>query len=124
MFEVNRSVLVLRPKQAFVDWLFSLPFSWDTKVVNLAQLQHDCNALLIPPAEHIEDVQKFIRQHWHALLQAELLDWCEDSTLWPEKITQNLFSQWFDITLHSVLTDWDKAPLECVAFSPLDTRLK
>lgn len=48
MYEVNRSVLVIKPKQPFVDWLLSLPFRFDPEEVNLLNLREDCNALLVP----------------------------------------------------------------------------
>ncbi|AQR66247.1 VacJ [Aquaspirillum sp. LM1] len=119
MYEVNRSVAIVKPKQPFFDWLNSLPFEQD-ETLTLHALRQDCNALLIPPAEDFEDAREFIRSHWRSIFDAELADWCEDDTLWPEKRTPNLFQQWFDVEVHSVLTDLVSEPLEREAFAELD----
>ena len=120
MYEVNRSVLVIKPKQPFVDWLLSLPFRFDPEEVNLRNLREDCNALLVPPVEDFSEVRDFIKANWSSLFEAELADWCEDDSLWPTPRTQNLFSQWFEVETHSVVTDLAEAPLEREAFDALD----
>ena len=120
MYEVNRSVLVIKPKQPFVDWLLSLPFRFDPEEVNLLNLREDCNALLVPPVEDFSEVRDFIKANWSGLFEAELADWCEDDSLWPVPRTQNLFSQWFEVETHSVVTDLAEAPLEREAFDALD----
>ena len=119
MYEVNRSVAIVKPKQPFFDWLNSLPFEQD-ETLTLHALRQDCNALLIPPAEDFEDAREFIRRRWRSIFDAELADWCEDAPLWPEKRTPNLFQQWFDVEVHSVLTDLVSEPLEREAFAELD----
>ena len=111
MYEVNRSIAIIKPKQPFFDWLNALPFEQD-EALTLTALRQDCNALLIPPAEDFEDARDFIRTRWRGLFEAELADWCDDDALWPEKLTPNLFQQWFDVEIHSVLTDLVDDPLE------------
>lgn len=120
MYEVNRSVAIIKPKQPMIDWLLSLPFEVDPEEVNLLALRSDCNALLIPPAEDQQDIKDFIRDNWESVFEAELADWCDDDSLWPAKRTQNLFSQWFDVEVHSVLTDVVEEPLEREAFEDFD----
>ena len=119
MYEVNRSIAIIKPKQPFFDWLNALPFEQD-EALTLTALRQDCNALLIPPAEDFEDACDFIRTRWRGLFEAELADWCDDDTLWPEKLTPNLFQQWFDVEIHSVLTDLVEEPLEREQFAELD----
>lgn len=80
----------------------------------------DCNALLILPAEDADDARRFVQQRYRQLFEAELADWCEDESLWPQNISPNLFQQWFRVEIHSVLTDLVEEPLEREAFAPLD----
>ena len=54
-----------------------------------------------------------------SLFSAELADWCDDDAFWPE-LSPALFSEWFDVEIHSVLTDLVDQPLEREAFIPLD----
>lgn len=118
MYEVNRSVAILKPRQPFLDWLQNLPGSLDGQL-QLAQLRADCNALLIPAADDYESAEDFVRQHYRTLFGAELADWCDDDAFWPE-LTPVLFTEWFDVEIHSVLTDLVDNPLEREAFIPLD----
>lgn len=116
MFEVNRSVVILKPRQPFADWLSQLP---GAPAVDLAALRSNGNALLIP---HVDDLDPadFLAEHFHALFCAELADWCEDDSLWPAERNAALFMDWFDIDIHPVLTDLVSAPLEREAFVPFD----
>lgn len=116
MFEVNRSVVILKPRQPFADWLASLP---GAPAVALDELRRNGNALLIP---HVDDVDPadFLAEHYHALFSAELADWCEDDTLWPPTLSAALFMDWFDIDIHPVLTDLVSSPLAREAFQPFD----
>lgn len=118
MYEVNRSVAILKPRQPFLDWLQNLPGSLDGQL-QLAQLRADCNALLIPAADDYESAEDFVRQHYRTLFGAELADWCDDDAFWPE-LTPALFIEWFDVEIHSVLTDLVDNPLEREPFIPLD----
>ncbi|OQS11008.1 VacJ [Chromobacterium violaceum] len=119
MFEVNRSIALLRPQAPFLTWLKSLPGGIDPQLT-LDALSTDCNALLIPPAEDADDARRFVQQRYRQLFEAELADWCEDESLWPQNISPNLFQQWFRVEIHSVLTDLVEEPLEREAFAPLD----
>ncbi|MFN4236447.1 MAG: VacJ [Vogesella sp.] len=118
MYEVNRSIAILKPRQPFLDWLKSLPGSLDGQL-ELAQLRADCNALLIPAADDYASAEDFVRRHYRTLFSAELADWCDDDAFWPE-LSPALFTAWFDVEIHSVLTDLVDQPLEREAFIPLD----
>ncbi len=119
MYEVNRSIALIRPNAPFLAWLKSLPGGLDAGL-RLEDLAADCNALLIPPVDDADSAADFVLHHYQTLFQAELADWCEDETLWPAPLTAERFSEWFSVEIHSVLTDLVDAPLEREAFVPLD----
>lgn len=119
MFEVNRSVAVLRPKQPFIDWLRTLPGGWDTPP-SAATLADACNALLVPAHDEPEALRAYVRAHGDTLFAAELADWCDDERLWPEDRSAARFAEWFDIAVFPVVTDLDEAPLEREPFVPFD----
>jgi hypothetical protein len=119
MYEVNRSVAIIRPKAPFLEWLKNLSEDVDPSLT-LESLGWDCNAVLIPAAEDLDTMEAFIRERYRQLFEAELADWCDDDRFWPENLTAALFADWFDIQIHSVLTDLVDAPLEREAFVPFD----
>ncbi|GGY09828.1 VacJ [Paludibacterium paludis] len=118
MFEVNRSVAVLRPTTLFHTWLTALPGG--AGAPSLDVLRAAGNAMLIPPADDTDDARGFVLTHWAELFEAELADWCEDTAAWPAARSEAMFAAWFDIDIHPVLTDLVKEPLEREAFIPLD----
>jgi len=119
MFEVNRSIALIRPKAPFLDWLQHLPGDL-AEQVELDALTRDCNALLIPAADDYESAIDFVLQHYRILFQAELADWCDDEQYWPDLLSPALFLEWFEVEIHSVLTDMVDTPLEREPFVPLD----
>ena len=45
MYEVNRSVVIVKPKQPFADWLATLDVEWPQYAPpSLMQVREDCNA--------------------------------------------------------------------------------
>lgn len=119
MFEVNRSVAIIRPQAPFLNWLHQLPGNLGA-ALQTESLTADCNVLLIPAADDRADAEAFVLAHYHLLFEAELADWCEDDELWPGDLTPALFNEWFTIEIHSVVTDLVEDELERESFNPLD----
>ncbi|HJV07467.1 MAG TPA: VacJ [Chromobacteriaceae bacterium] len=119
MFEVNRSVAIIRPKAPFLAWLRALPGGLNG-ALTLEALTRDCNALLIPAADDYASAEDFVLQHYRLLFQSELADWCDDDAFWPDNLSPALFAEWFEVEIHSVLTDLVDTPLEREPFVPLD----
>ncbi|TDR80351.1 VacJ [Paludibacterium purpuratum] len=117
MFEVNRSVAILRPKQPFLDWLKSLPGGFETEPT-LHDLRENGNALLVPAVDDLDELAEFIAENCIEMFEAELADWCEEDKLWPQQRSQALFERWFDIEVHGVVTDLVAEPLERDRFQP------
>ncbi|MCP9758978.1 VacJ [Aquitalea sp. S1-19] len=119
MYEVNRSLVLLKPRQPFLDWLCALPGS-QPEEVSLKALRASANALLIPPADDMDMVAGFMSDRLSMLFEAELADWCADETLWPQQRDITLFQAWFDVEIHPIVTDLVDEALEREAFRPFD----
>ena len=118
MYEVNRSVLVLVPQAPFWNWLSHLP-DIDLDGLELEDLQADSNAYLIDPVDEEEEAWEMISAKVDTIFSAELADWCEDSSLWPD-LHPDTFFEWFDVRLSSILTDLSHTDLSREAFEPID----
>jgi hypothetical protein len=118
MYEVNRSTALIRPRAPFLEWLENLP-GQPEQPFTLEALQRDCNVVLIPPLDDLDEAEEFIAERYETLFSAELADWCEDESLWPE-LSLSLFTEWFEVEIHSVLTDLVDEPLEREPFQPFD----
>jgi hypothetical protein len=99
----NRHVLLLKPKQPFLDWLMSA----DPKPLplTLADVQEDRSAYLIPELDDNEQAEKWVVKRWRWFFEEELGGWLTDPELWPKKMTPQVFRQFFDIEIHSTVFD-------------------
>jgi hypothetical protein len=46
MYPINRQVAVIKPKQAYLEWINTLPGMDDE--LEISELQNDCTAILLP----------------------------------------------------------------------------
>lgn len=91
---VNRGVVIVKPKQPFVDWLRALPDPTDTP---LDELRADCNAYLIPEWESPAELERRLKRYCREIFEEELRGWWTLEEDWPKKRTWPVFSTWFDI---------------------------
>lgn len=122
-FVLNRTVLILISKQPFLDWLNAAhqnPLS-----LTLEMLRIDNDTFLIPQYEDPLHAVKWAEDHWQFLFDSILFDWVTDESVWPQNRTLDIFLEWFDIDVHSMVWDLANEPLlvedwgmedECVDF--------
>lgn len=103
MYEVDRLVTVLKPTQAFLDWLKQLPDQEDD--LSLEDLRSDCTVLLLPPFETPDEADDYLEDMAKDVIENECESWCEDETLWPKDMDYDLLTKWFDIEHHSMVFD-------------------
>lgn len=103
MYEINRSIAVIRPKKAFIDWANNLPDA--NFQVSDKDFRDDCLVILIPEYDTNEQAKEYISELYEEILERELFGWCTNEEWWPKNRTQEIFWQWFDMELHSVVVD-------------------
>jgi hypothetical protein len=103
MYQVDRSVAVIKPRQAFLEWLKNMP-GYDLDLT-LDQLRMDCTVLLIPEFGEPEEAVNYIDDIYLEIFEAELGSWNEDEATWPAGRSLRLFWEWFDVELHSTVID-------------------
>ena len=87
--------------------------------MELEDLQADANSYLFDPVDEVDESLEWISANIDTVFSAELADWCEDSSLWPD-LHPDIFFEWFDVRLSSILTDLSHADLGREAFEPID----
>jgi len=83
MYEVNRSVFLLIPLEPFWNWLQTLPGN-HLDGLTLEDIQADANSYLVRPCETADEVWDEIEARFEDIFAAELADWCEDESEWPD----------------------------------------
>ena len=94
MNELNRGVIVLKPKKLFLDWVNSADKGG---VLTLDEVSRDCTAYLTPEIEDDNDMRQFLEQDYLLLFEQELVEWNQDEDTWPEKRDFPTFLEWFDV---------------------------
>jgi hypothetical protein len=99
---VNRSVMVIRIKEPFREWLMSLPDPFDA---TLDEINDDNSVFLIPEYEDDSQKEKLIKKMYKEIFEEHLEDWWIDEKYWPKNRTLTIFKKWFDVEFHSVVID-------------------
>ena len=106
---LNRSVLILRYKQPFVDWINAADPD-PTHTITLADVHDDSTAYLVE-VEDQEEFEEWFSLNGEILFEEELNGWYTDPALWPQDRSSVLFKQWCTFELHTLVYDTGATPL-------------
>ncbi len=106
---LNRSAVVVRPKQPFVDWLKSVN-ELELPDVTVAQL--DKTLYLVPDYEDPQDAEKVLKKVCEEIFCRELEGWYADEETWPKDRSVKVFKEWFALEHYGVVEDVGRGPIE------------
>ena len=109
MRELNRSAIVVRPKQPFLEWLHSVDST--SSELTLQDLGQEPDVYLVPEFESEEDFADCLREMFHVIFEIQLEGWWTDRSTWPANCTLDTFQAWFDCQVHSLVLDLSDEPL-------------
>jgi hypothetical protein len=99
---VNRSALVLKPKQPLLDWVNAVDPS---AVLTLREVTEDPTIYLISECDTDEEFMKILRRVCQDIFEEELAGWYTDESVWPRDRSFDAFCRWFECEHHSMLMD-------------------
>jgi hypothetical protein len=109
MVTLNRSAIVVTPRQPFLDWLHAAgPTS---RELTLGDLVQEPAVYLIPECDTNENVGHVLRELCKEVFIEQLVGWFTDTTAWPQDRSFDVFCRWFDYQHHSMLVDLCDEPL-------------
>jgi hypothetical protein len=108
-FTINRTVVLLGPKQPFLDWLNNV--DPDDQALTVDDLRDDNEVFLIPQFNDNSDSEKWVETRWSFLFEHMLMGWVDEDTLWPQDRTLEMFREWFNIEIHTMAWDLSDEPL-------------
>jgi hypothetical protein len=97
---LNRGVLIVRPKQPYLDWAAGLD---DSGLV--PERDGEQAVYLIPSFEDDDEAWEIVEDIYVEVFERELEGWHTDESAWPPNRDFAMFTEWFDIELHSVVED-------------------
>lgn len=100
---LNRSALVVKPRQPFLEWLHAAdPTSGS---LTLPDLSREPTIYLIPECDTPTDVEAVLQELCDEIFCEQLEGWYTDTDAWPEDRSFDVFCRWFDYQHHSMLVD-------------------
>ncbi len=97
---LNRGVVIVRPKQSYLDWATGLDDSGIVPDPNGEQ-----SIYLIPSYEDEEAAWEILENVHPAIFENELHGWHTDEAGWPRGRDFAMCKEWFEVELHSVVED-------------------
>ena len=109
MDTLNRSAIVVKPKQPFLDWLHAADPT--SRELSMPDLVREPTIYLIPECDTDEEVADVLRGLCEEIFEEQLAGWYTDTSTWPHDRRFEIFCQWFDYQHHSMLVDLCDEPL-------------
>jgi hypothetical protein len=100
---VNRSALVVKPAQPFLDWLHRVDRT--SAHLTLEDLSREPTIYLLPEWETNEEALEHLAEISDEIFEEQLNGWYRVPSVWPEKRDLNAFLRWFDCSFHSMVVD-------------------
>lgn len=99
---INRSAIIVKPKQPFIDWHNSLyP---DSKMDEI-----DVDIYLVD--DNINDLENFLKKKFDKLFTMLLHDWHTNKKEWPQKRSYKMFNLWFRVEISETIYDLERKPV-------------
>ncbi len=106
---LNRSIIIIKAKMPFLNWLRSIPDP-ETEIT-LDKINFDNATYLLPEHDFDEEREQILADYYDIIFENELGDWT-DSAHWPTIRDISTFKEWFDVEFHSAILDLVDLPLE------------
>lgn len=105
MYFVDRSAVVLKPTEAFLQWL--LAADPDMPQLTLKQLRSNCTTYLIPEFELPEAAISYMDERYREVFEAELAGWEIEKARWPQDMSLKKFWEFFELEIHDMVLDME-----------------
>ena len=108
MKAVNRSALVVRPREPYLSWAAAVH---DEKEAQQVSADHVAVYLVAPDREEEQETAP-LEEIYERIFDLELEAWCTDEARWPTPRTLKLFLEWFDVVGESLVVDLGEGRLK------------
>ena len=109
MTNINRTAIVVRPDQPFLDWLHRAdPTSIE---LSLEDLRREPTVYLLPECENEEEARECLEEVCGQIFEEQLDGWYRVPSKWPNRRDLDAFDRWFEWSFHSVVVDLCDDPL-------------
>jgi len=110
MWVIDRSVLIIERKEAFLTWVRGLPDP--DKVITLEEINEFPGCYLLPPFEEDKEAFECIEEVCSDIFAEEMSAWHEDEKDWEEDRSFKNFKKWFHYKICAMPVDMVEGEIE------------
>ncbi len=101
---LNRSAVIVKPRQPYLEWCRQDDAEGLAESVFEA-LREEPSVYLLPEYEDPAIQQEVLEEFWPGLFEAMLEGWVTDEAYWPKNRTFEMFGEWFEVQMSSIVQD-------------------
>ena len=109
MITINRTAIVVRPGQPFLDWLHRTDPT--SNELRLEDLRREPTVYLLPECENKDEAREYLEEVCGQIFEEQLGSWYRVPSSWPNRRDLDAFDHWFEWSFHSVVVDLSNNPL-------------
>ena len=109
---LNRSALIVRPTESYVQWAAAID---DDSPESANSLRNHFSVYLVGEMLDSTEESPVVQRHFKEIFEAELEAWHQDPHAWPRGRSFRMFREWFDVTVQSMVYDLDDSAMESEA---------
>lgn len=109
MYFVDRTAVVLKPTEQFLQWLKQSDDNMPD--LTLAQLRTNCSVFLVPEFDQPEEVVAYFDERYQQIFEAEISGWDIPSAKWPQEMSLKAFWEFFEVEIHDMVLDMEEADI-------------
>ena len=103
MDTINRSALLIKPGQAFLDWLHEADPT--SAHLTLEDLQREPTIYLLAECDNEDQAMDYLAESVTDIFEEQLNEWYRVPATWPKRRDRATFQRWFEFSFHSVIVD-------------------
>ena len=101
---LNRSAVVVKPRQPYLEWTRRDDTEGLAESV-FETLRKEPTIYLLPESEDPSSQREVLEEFWPDLFEAMLEGWVTDEVSWPKNRTLEMFREWFEVQMSSIVED-------------------
>ena len=102
---INRSAVIAKPHEPFLAWTKLDDEEGLADGVYAALRDEEPHIFLLPDYEMMDEREELLDEFWPYIFETMLEGWCTDPSTWPKDRTKEMFGQWFEVQMTSVIED-------------------
>ena len=111
---LNRSAVIVRPRRPYLEWARRDDAEGLAETV-FETFHTEPTVYLLPEYEDPPSQHEVLKEFWPRLFEAMLAGWVTDEGLWPKDRTFEMFCDWFEVQMSSIVQDlYLDEPLEFI----------